>query len=234
MGTVYARGEKLWLGFKDSSGKWRYKAAGFAVGQEKQAEKLLKQIETQVEAEQRFATSDEPTKPRGPVTLRMFTERWLKDRERRRIRDVTNDRGRLTKHVLPVLGDTPIADLRPRHMRDLVRGWRANEQMAPRTLRKVYGTLHTLCRDAVIDELIEHTPCVLSSKELGPNEDKDPEWRATAVYDRDELIKLISSDALPQDRRMMYALMGLAGLRHGEMAGLHWRNYDPTREPLGW
>jgi integrase len=32
---------------------------------------------------------------------------------------------------------------------------------------------------------------------------------------------------------MMYALMGLAGLRHGEIAGLRWRNYDPTREPLG-
>ncbi|HEY3494903.1 MAG TPA: hypothetical protein VGK73_09465, partial [Polyangiaceae bacterium] len=71
-------------------------------------------------------------------------------------------------------------------------------------------------------------PCVLSSKELGPNEDKDPEWRATAVYDRDELIKLISSELLPPDRRMMYALMGLAGLRHGEMAGLRWRNYDAT------
>jgi integrase len=162
-----------------------------------------------------------------------FAQRWLMDRERRRIRDVTNDRGRLTKHVLPEIGDTPIADHKSRHMRDLVRGRRANEEMAPRTLRKVYGTLHTLFRDAVIEELVEHTPCVLSSKELGPNEDEDPEWRATAVYDRDELIKLISSDALPQDRRMMYALMGLAGLRHGETAGLHWRNYDPTREPLG-
>jgi integrase len=31
----------------------------------------------------------------------------------------------------------------------------------------------------------------------------------------------------------MYALIGLAGLPHGEIAGLHWRNYDPTREPLG-
>lgn len=118
-------------------------------------------------------------------------------------------------------------------MRDLVRTWRANEDMARRTLRKVYGTLHTLFRDAVIEELIDHTPCVLSSKELGPNEDKYPEWCATAVYDRDELIKLISSELLPPDRRMMYALMGLAGLRHGEMAGLRWRNYDATREPLG-
>jgi len=180
-----------------------------------------------------FATASDDAKPKGPVTLGMFAERWLKDRERRKIRDVTNDRGRLTKHVLPVLGEHAIGELRPRHMRDLVRDWRSADQMAPRTIRKVYGTLHTLFRDAVVEELIDVTPCVLSSKELGPNEDKDPEWRATAVYDRDELVKLISSEALPADRRMVYALMGLAGLRHGEMAGLHWRNYDDTREPLG-
>ena len=206
-----------------------YRSSGLAVGHEKQAEKLLEQIEAQVAAKKRFATSDTTANHRGPVTLNMFAERWLTDRERRKIRDVTNDRGRLTKHMLPVLGDTPIGELRPRHIRDLVRDWRSAEEMAPRTIRKVYGTLHTLFRDAVIDELIDHTPCVLSSKELGPNEDKDPEWRATAVYDRDEFIKLITSEALPPDRRMVYALMGLAGLRHGEMAGLHWRNYDATR-----
>jgi integrase len=32
---------------------------------------------------------------------------------------------------------------------------------------------------------------------------------------------------------MMYALMGLAGLRFGEAAALRWRSYDPSLEPLG-
>jgi hypothetical protein len=59
--------------------------------------------------------------------------------------------------------------------------------------------IHTLFRDAAIEELIPSNPCILSSKELGPNGDKDPEWRASAVYDRDEFIKVISSDQLPSD-----------------------------------
>jgi hypothetical protein len=71
------------------------------------------------------------------------------------------------------------------------------------TLRKVYGTLHTLFRDAVIEELVEHTPCVLSSKELGLNEDKDPEWRATAVYDRDELIVTVQAPTVPARNRII-------------------------------
>ena len=32
---------------------------------------------------------------------------------------------------------------------------------------------------------------------------------------------------------MQYALKAIAGLRHGEVAGLRWRHYDPELEPLG-
>jgi integrase len=31
----------------------------------------------------------------------------------------------------------------------------------------------------------------------------------------------------------MYAIKAIAGLRHGEAAGLRWRHYDPDLEPLG-
>jgi integrase len=32
---------------------------------------------------------------------------------------------------------------------------------------------------------------------------------------------------------VQYALKAIVGLRHGEVAGLRWRHYDPTLEPLG-
>jgi integrase len=48
-----------------------------------------------------------------------------------------------------------------------------------------------------------------------------------------ELEMLISDERVPLDRRVLYALEGLAGLRHGEAAGLRWRHCDPTVEPLG-
>jgi integrase len=45
--------------------------------------------------------------------------------------------------------------------------------------------------------------------------------------------QLISDARIPEDRRVLYALKALAGLRHGEVAGLTWRQYDATLEPLG-
>jgi integrase len=36
-----------------------------------------------------------------------------------------------------------------------------------------------------------------------------------------------------EDRRVLYALKRLAGLRLGEAAGLRWEQYDEKAEPLG-
>ena len=47
---------------------------------------------------------------------------------------------------------------------------------------------------------------------------------------RDEL--LISDRRVLQDRRTLYALKALAGLRHGEAARLRWWQLDGKREPL--
>ena len=45
--------------------------------------------------------------------------------------------------------------------------------------------------------------------------------------------QLISDARIPPERRVQYALKAIAGLRHGEVAGLRWRHYDPALEPLG-
>ncbi len=63
--------------------------------------------------------------------------------------------------------------------------------------------------------------------------DKDPEWRATAIFTREEVETLISHPEIPLDRRIVYALELLAGVRTGEAAALRWRHYDPTKQPLG-
>lgn len=50
--------------------------------------------------------------------------------------------------------------------------------------------------------------------------DKDPTWRAGAVFTRGELEQFLSDERLPPDRRMVYALPGLGGpaLRGGRRA----------------
>ena len=44
---------------------------------------------------------------------------------------------------------------------------------------------------------------------------------------------MISDERIPEDRRVQYALEGIAGVRHGEAAAIRIRSFNPHREPLG-
>ncbi len=68
---------------------------------------------------------------------------------------------------------------------------------------------------------------------LPKNIDKDPSWRSSAVFNRDEVIALISDRRISLARRVLNALKALAALRHGEAAGLRWSDYHASAEPLG-
>jgi hypothetical protein len=81
----------------------------------------------------------------------------------------------------------------------------------------------------VIDEHIAASPVLLEANVLPMDIDKDPEWRSTAIFEREELIALVSNDRIPDDRRVQYALEGIAGLRHEEAAALRTRSYNPHR-----
>jgi hypothetical protein len=81
-----------------------------------------------------------------------------------------------------------MADVRPRHVRELVRELRLRcgpgvDQLAPRTVRHIYATTRTMFNDAVADEHLPATPCVLKRGELPKEIDKDPTWRAGALKD---------------------------------------------------
>ncbi|HET9625886.1 MAG TPA: hypothetical protein VFP84_31210, partial [Kofleriaceae bacterium] len=88
-------------------------------------------------------------------------------------------------------------------------------------------------RDAAIEGKIEQTPCILTKHQLGPLVDSDPEWRAGAVFMRDEAEQMISDVRIPADRRVVYAFGLLAGLRPGESAAVRWRHYNASTAPLG-
>jgi integrase len=171
-------------------------------------------------------------------TVTDVVEDWIAAREARGVDAVKDEKTRLRLHVLPTLGRLPIADLRPHHVRDLVTRLRATKSrrgtpLAPRSVRHVYAALHQVLHDAIVDEIIPSNPCVLKRGELPAKIDRDPTWRPTAVFTRDEIETLISDERLPEDRRVLYALEFLTGMRMGEAAALAWRAYDPTLVPLG-
>ncbi len=225
MGSIFCRGNRLWLKYKNVAGKWTNKAAGLDVGQEQQAETLLKKTEARVKA--RIDAGE--TEDSGPLTVERYAADWLK---RRTTTSKADDASRLKLHALPTLKRMRVEEVRPRHVRELVRKLAAGS-LAPRTVRNVYGVLHTMFHDAQVEELIDSNPCVLKRGDLPKKIDKNPTWRPTAVFTRDEVERLISDERIPEDRRVLYAVLLLGGLRFGEGAALKWSSYDAKAIPLG-
>lgn len=176
----------------------------------------------------------------GALTVTDYVDEWLK--RRAGVSSVKDEEARLRLHVLPYIGHMAVNAVRPRHIRDLMNAIKAKtstspnckgEPLAPRTVRHIYATVRLVFKSAVIDEHIAASPVVVESDVLPANVDKDPEWRPTAIFERDELVALVSDPRIIEYRRMIYALEGIAGVRHSEAAALRWRDYHPECRPLG-
>lgn len=229
MGSVYQRKNKLWIRYKGPDGKWTQSTTPLRPGQEKKAKRLLQRVEEKIAAGEELMQDD-----RGPVTVERYTARWIERRKVQGIVEWKNDKARMEKWVIPFIGGLSLDEVRPRHLVELFDRLRRESPLAPKTIYHVYSNVKALFRDAQLDDLIDgSSPCILTKHQLGPKEDKDPEWRATAIYTRDEAEMLISDDRIPADRQVLYALEIIGMLRHGEAAGLRFRHYDASLEPLG-
>jgi integrase len=234
MGSIYKRGSKLWVAFKDATNTRVCKPTGLDVGQEKQAREMLREIEAVVATGGSPAVLEaEPAATATAIpTVRDYGGTWI-DRRKGRVKTWENEEGRLKNHVYPHIGEMLITEVRPKTMRDLVYKLRENRKLAPRTILHVFATVQRLFKSAVIDELITASPAVVEKGVLPKNVDKDPAWRTTAIFTREEMVELISDIRIPQGRRMLHGLKSIAGLRHGEAAGLRWRDYNDAAQPLG-
>lgn len=231
MGSIYRKGPTLYIRYKDHEGKWVSEATAYRPGEEAKARQYLRDLEARFSASKEL-TDSAGLKPGTPITVAQYTERWLKMREGLHHASHKDEECRLRKHMLPRLGHMLLEEVRPRHFRDFVLDLRKGE-LAPRSIHHVYQTTALLFRAAVIDELIGSSPCMLPRGTLPKKVDKDPNWRHGAIYTREEVEQLISDARIPEDRRVLYALKGLAGLRHSEAAGMRWNQYDQEARPLG-
>jgi len=232
MGSLYVKGSKLWARYKDERGQWQGSPTPYRPGDDAKARGFLKRLENQIAAKRSYG-DEAGEEPKGPITVARYADRWVADRQKLGLATATDDLARLRLHVLPTLGAMVLEEVRPRHIRDLVLEMRQRAVMAPRSVRHVYATVACMFRTAVADELIPYTPCVLAKGILPKNIDKDPSFRANAIFTREEVQTLISDVRILEDRRVLHALKALAALRHSEASGLRWRQYDRNAEPLG-
>jgi len=231
-GTVYRRGQKLWIGFKAPDGRWTYSATGLPVGQEAEARRLLEQVTVRARSLPRLRPSE--------LTVGGYFERWIEGRRAEGIRSVDDEATRLSKHVLPLLGSLRLTEVQSSHVRELLiqlkhRVGPGRRELAPRTVRHVYNTLKSLFFAAEEEGLVATNPCTFRRKTglLPRKRDKDPLWRKTAFFEPHEVRAFLEDTRIPEDRRVLYALAFLTGMRFGELSALTWSAYQSTMKPLG-
>lgn len=222
MASIYLRGAVWWCRLRDEQGRWINRSTGCRV----EADARRYALTAQAAIDRRRAAEQG-----AELTVSAYAARWIKAREARGIDAASDEERRLRLHILPRIGTMRMRDVRPVHVRDVIRAMRATGA-APRTVLHVWGAMRGLFGDAVVEEVIESTPCRLARGELPRKVDADPEWRALATYTRAEVRRLITDLAIPHERRVQYAIKALAGARHSEVAALCWRHYDTTAEPL--
>ncbi len=239
---IYTRGTTLYFDWVNGDGKRKQKSSGYRIGQEKDAERALAILERAAQAERdlRERTTEAPDAiPAKGVTFGAYARYWLKERQKNKPQAAKEDRWKLERFILPALERFPLADIRTRHTRGFVFELKARKmkdgepELAPRTIRSIWSCLRSMMQDAVVDEFIPQTPCVLKHGDLPPVEDKDPDWRAGAIYTREEVEALISDERIPFHRRVRNGLLFLAGFRPSEAFALRLKHYTHALEPLG-
>lgn len=225
---IFARAgrTKLYAKVRDVHGAWQQLSTDFRVGQEAEAQRWADGLARQVQREHAAAGGT------GTLTVRAYFDGWIKTRKAMGL-DAKNDGQRMRDHVLPVLGDLPLAAVRARDVAALIAGMRGMGKPGPKTIRNVYAALSAMLRDAEIAGVIDRAPAKLTRHQLPAVEERDPTEAAASIYPLAEIEALIGDWRVPLDRQVVYGLAGVAGCRHGELAALLVRHVDLSRAPLG-
>jgi len=187
------------------------------------------------DAPKRLPPKPEPQPP-GGVTVLGWARAWIGEQ---RYAGASKDSEVLERYLPRTpLASMPLAAVRPpdvaafiAHLTALpsVRGG----QLAPRTVRNVYDIVRRAFAAAEFAGEVPVTPCRLPRGKLPKIRDKDPEFRAGALFSRAEVVALCTDPRVAAPRRALYTLLFFAGLRSGEASVLRWRHLDATRTPLG-
>ncbi|WP_197320594.1 site-specific integrase [Saccharomonospora sp. NB11] len=145
----------------------------------------------------------------GKLTVAEYADHWRRTQLHRQSTAERTERV-IRRHIVPVLGALPLAQVRNSH----IRGWVKDraERLAPSTLATVYhGTLVPLFNAAVADKRIGSTPCV------GIRLPEIPDSRYYIA--RPEQVHALA-EALPERYRAIVYLAAGCGWRGGEIFGL--------------
>jgi integrase len=217
------RSPYFWISYRDVDGTQRIINSKLRHDQEAEAEALCRSLERKVQLAKPEASA---------LTVREWAEQWFKDRESK-VKSMKDDRSRIRKHILPRVGSIELRRLRKADLQavfdELRKAHEATGKPASGTIKSILAAVKVMFNDAVAGDLIPSSPLFLTSKTL-PTVHKKPRLPYTLT----EIESIISArpEAIPDDRRTLYALLFFFGLRFGEGAALRWGDLDKDADPF--
>lgn len=168
---------------------------------------------------------------RRKVRLEDFARSWAEGLTNRSAKD---DRQMLAKWILPELGRFALDDINgPR-----VAAWlswlreqepeRGGGKLSASTVRSIHSVLVRVQKAAKFHGLTDRVSASDLPRGTLPTRGK----RKRPPGRRENAERLITCEAIPPERRMLYALTYLTGMRPGEAAGRRWKDLDTQAAPL--
>jgi integrase len=182
------------------------------------------------------------------ITLAEYTTRWLKAAVGQ-LAPITygNYKQHLTLHILPKLGSLRIADLRRRHVKDLLTALRSTmnahgRPFAKNTLRLIKAALSSVLTDAVDDEILFANPVMQlgrSKKRSATRMTADDvlsrirpmTWAQAQTFE--QALSTLHRDHLLDARySMLFFVMAKTGMRPGEALALQPGDLDLVKRTM--
>jgi integrase len=149
------------------------------------------------------------------VTFGEYAERWTSTGPTKRSKTRRRDKGILDKHLLPVLGRTPIRKIKHSDLRVLVSNW-IEAGLKSSTIARHKAVMSAIFNLAVADDVINRSPTIgLKIPRIEPG-------RGTALTAEQAnlLLQSIGDDYYP----LIYVML-TTGIRWSEAAGLQIRHF---------
>jgi integrase len=160
------------------------------------------------------------------VTFRELAERWTSGKlsekwpdHIRAKRSASDDEGRLTKHVYPVVGDVALSDFTLDHAERVMAS--LPTALSPASRRQVAQLIHRVLAMAVYPERhITHSPI---PRGWLPKPGNRKAW--SILYPKEDAI-LLSDTTIPLGYRLLYGFLHREGMRRDEALRLTWDDVD--------
>jgi integrase len=230
-GTLYEKDGVWWGRWRTTNGRRPHRKIGPARTSgaregltKKQAEQTLREMILASNAGARSRGSLDPTVAAmgGALVAKLRAQG-------RKPSTLESVEGHLHAHIKPLLGDLQVSGVEERDIvrlvDQLVRAGRA-----PKTIRNVLGTMHSLMDLALRDGLIAHNPCRFAEV---PREDRDPEIRFLTPGEVERVLAAAPGPESAQTERTWWPVLRLliltaamTGMRKGELRALRWSDLD--------